>query len=140
MAQLSSPSGMPTGALYGVLNMLRRLRMDVAHDYACCIFDAKGDNFRHALYPAYKANRPPMPDDLRPQAAALPELVALMGWPVLAVPGVEADDVIGTLARGFFGAQASGGIGLLGLQHLGGGAQVPVGRGREGQVGSGSFG
>ena len=99
MAQLSSPSGMPTGALYGVLNMLRRLRMDVAHDYACCIFDAKGDNFRHALYPAYKANRPPMPDDLRPQAAALPELVALMGWPVLAVPGVEADDVIGTLAR-----------------------------------------
>ena len=99
MAQLSSPSGMPTGALYGVLNMLRRLRIDVAHDYACCVFDAKGDNFRHALYPAYKANRPPMPDDLRPQAAALPELVALMGWPVLAVPGVEADDVIGTLAR-----------------------------------------
>ena len=99
MAQLSSPSGMPTGALYGVLNMLRRLRMDVAHDYACCIFDAKGDNFRHALYPAYKANRPPMPDDLRPQAEMLPELVRLMGWPVLVVPDVEADDVIGTLAK-----------------------------------------
>ena len=99
MAQLTSPSGMPTGALYGVLNMLRRLRLDVAHDFACCIFDAKGENFRHTLYPAYKANRPPMPDDLRPQAEALPELVRLMGWPTLAISGVEADDVIGTLTK-----------------------------------------
>ena len=98
LAPLTSPTGMPTGALYGVLNMLRRLRLDTPHDYACCIFDAKGENFRHQLYPAYKANRPPMPDDLRPQAEALPELVSLMGWPILSVKNVEADDVIGTLA------------------------------------------
>lgn len=99
MAPLTAPDGTPTGALYGVLNMLRRLRADYAHDYCCCVFDAKGKNFRHSLYPDYKATRPPMPDDLRPQAERLPEMVALMGWPVLAVPGVEADDVIGTLAR-----------------------------------------
>lgn len=98
LAPLTSPTGMPTGALYGVLNMLRRLRLDTPHDYACCVFDAKGKNFRHQLYPAYKANRPPMPDDLRPQAEALPELVSLMGWPILSVKNVEADDVIGTLA------------------------------------------
>lgn len=98
LAPLTSPTGMPTGALYGVLNMLRRLRMDTAHDYACCVFDAKGENFRHQMYPEYKANRPPMPEDLRPQAEALPELVKLMGWPVLSVSGVEADDVIGTLS------------------------------------------
>ena len=98
LAPLTSPTGMPTGALYGVLNMLRRLRLDTPHDYACCVFDAKGENFRHQLYPAYKANRPPMPNDLRPQAEALPELVSLMGWPILSVKNVEADDVIGTLA------------------------------------------
>lgn len=98
LAPLTSPTGMPTGALYGVLNMLRRLRMDTAHDYACCVFDAKGENFRHQMYPEYKANRPPMPEDLRPQAEALPKLVKLMGWPVLSVSGVEADDVIGTLS------------------------------------------
>ncbi|WP_084224470.1 DNA polymerase I [Stenoxybacter acetivorans] len=99
MTQLSAPDGIPTGAVYGVLNMLRRLRAEVAHDYACCVFDAKGDNFRHALYPEYKANRPPMPEDLRPQAEMLPQLVDLMGWQVLVVPQVEADDVIGTLAK-----------------------------------------
>lgn len=99
LAPLTSPTGMPTGALYGVLNMLRRLRLDTPHNYACCIFDAKGENFRHQLYPEYKANRPPMPEELRPQAEALPELVKLMGWPVLSVKGVEADDVIGTLAH-----------------------------------------
>jgi DNA polymerase I len=98
LAPLTSPTGMPTGALYGVLNMLRRLRLDTPHDYACCVFDAKGENFRHQLFPEYKANRPPMPEDLRPQAEALPELVKLMGWPVLSINGVEADDVIGTLA------------------------------------------
>lgn len=99
LAPLTSPSGMPTGALYGVLNMLRRLRLDTPHDYACCVFDAKGENFRHTLYPDYKANRPPMPDDLRPQAEILPELVRQMGWPILILSGVEADDVIGTLAH-----------------------------------------
>ena len=98
MAQLSAPDGAPTGALYGVLNMLRRLRADYVHDYCAVVFDAKGKNFRHEMFPDYKATRPPMPDDLRPQAEALPDLVRLMGWPVLVIPQVEADDVIGTLA------------------------------------------
>ena len=99
MAPLTAPDGTPTGALYGVLNMLRRLRADNQHDHCCCVFDAKGKNFRHDMFPDYKATRPPMPDDLRPQAEMLPELVRLMGWPVLVVPDVEADDVIGTLAK-----------------------------------------
>ena len=99
MTHLSAPDGTPTNAVYGVLNMLRRLRAEVPHDYCACVFDAKGTNFRHELFADYKATRPPMPDDLRPQADMLPELVALMGWPVLKVADVEADDVIGTLAR-----------------------------------------
>lgn len=99
MAQLTAPDGAPTGALYGVLNMLRRLRSDYVHDYCAVVFDAKGKNFRHEMFPGYKATRPPMPDDLRPQAEALPDLVRLMGWPVLVIPQVEADDVIGTLAK-----------------------------------------
>lgn len=96
---LTAPDGVPTGALYGVLNMLRRLRADYVHDYCAVVFDAKGKNFRHEMFPDYKATRPPMPDDLRPQAEALPDLVRLMGWPVLVIPQVEADDVIGTLAK-----------------------------------------
>ncbi len=99
MAPLTAPDGTPTGALYGVLNMLRRLRADYVHDYCAVVFDAKGKNFRHQMFPDYKATRPPMPDELRPQAEMLPELVRLMGWPVLVVPDVEADDVIGTLAK-----------------------------------------
>lgn len=99
MAQLTAPDGAPTGAMYGVLNMLRRLRSDYVHDYCAVVFDAKGKNFRHEMFPDYKATRPPMPDDLRPQAEALPDLVRLMGWPVLVIPQVEADDVIGTLAK-----------------------------------------
>lgn len=99
MAPLTAPDGTPTGALYGVLNMLRRLRADYVHDYCAVVFDAKGKNFRHQMFPDYKATRPPMPDDLRPQAEMLPELVRLMGWPVLVVSNVEADDVIGTLAK-----------------------------------------
>ncbi|MDO5355963.1 MAG: DNA polymerase I [Conchiformibius sp.] len=99
MTHLSAPDGTPTNAVYGVLNMLRRARADIPHDYCACIFDAKGKNFRHELYEDYKATRPPMPDDLRPQADMLPELVELMGWTVLKVAGVEADDVLGTLAR-----------------------------------------
>ncbi|HHL3633321.1 DNA polymerase I [Neisseria polysaccharea] len=95
---LTAPDGAPTGAMYGVLNMLRRLRADYVHDYCAVVFDAKGKNFRHEMFPDYKATRPPMPDDLRPQAEALPDLVRLMGWPVLVIPQVEADDVIGTLA------------------------------------------
>lgn len=99
MAPLTAPDGTPTGAMYGVLNMLRRLRADYAHDYCAVVFDAKGKNFRHEMFADYKATRPPMPDELRPQAEMLPDLVRLMGWPVLVVPDVEADDVIGTLAR-----------------------------------------
>lgn len=99
MTNLSAPDGTPTGAVYGVLNMLRRLAADYPHEYGCCVFDAKGKNFRHALFPDYKATRPPMPDDLRPQAEMLPEIVRALGWPVLSVPEVEADDVIGTLAK-----------------------------------------
>lgn len=99
MPDLRSPDGLPTGALYGVLNMLRRLQQDVPHDYAACIFDAKGKTFRNDLYPEYKANRPPMPDDLRLQVDKVHDLVARMGWPIIVLPGVEADDVIGTLAQ-----------------------------------------
>lgn len=99
MAQLTAPDGAPTGAMYGVLNMLRRLRADYVHDYCAVVFDAKGKNFRHEMFPDYKATRPPMPDDLRPQAEALPDLVRLTGWPVLVIGQVEADDVIGTLAK-----------------------------------------
>ena len=99
LAPLTSPQGEPTNALFGVLNMLRRLKQETPHDYAAVIFDAKGKNFRHALYPEYKATRPPMPDDLRLQVEWVHELTALSGWHVLSVPNVEADDVIATLAR-----------------------------------------
>lgn len=99
MPDLRSPTGEPTGALYGVLNMLRRLKQEVPHDYSACVFDAKGKTFRDALFAEYKANRPSMPDDLRAQVAAVHELVESMGWKVLVVDGVEADDVIGTLAK-----------------------------------------
>ncbi|TSA20492.1 MAG: DNA polymerase I, partial [Betaproteobacteria bacterium] len=99
MPDLKSPQGEPTGALYGVLNMLRRLRREMPADLAACVFDTKGPTFRDAWYPDYKANRPPMPDDLRPQVAPLHDAIRAMGWPLIAETGVEADDVIGTLAR-----------------------------------------
>lgn len=92
----SSPA---TGAIRGMINMMTALRREVRADYAACIFDAPGKTFRDDWYPAYKANRSPMPDDLRSQIAAVHEVVRLLGWPVLCVPEVEADDVIGTLAR-----------------------------------------
>lgn len=98
LTHLTAPDGMPTNAIYGVLKMLNKLRDETPHDYCACVFDAKGKNFRHELFADYKATRPPMPDDLRPQADKLPELVELMGWKVLKVNNVEADDVIGTLA------------------------------------------
>lgn len=94
----------PTGAVYGVLNMLRRLHQDYQADYSACVFDAKGKTFRDELYPEYKAHRPPMPPDLAAQIEPLHSAIRAMGWPLLAVEGVEADDVIGTLAR--HGAQA----------------------------------
>ncbi len=94
----------PTGAIYGVLNMLRRLHQDYQADYSACVFDAKGRTFRDDLYPDYKANRPSMPSDLAAQIEPLHDSIRAMGWPLLAVEGVEADDVIGTLAR--IGAKA----------------------------------
>ncbi|MFT3848185.1 MAG: DNA polymerase I [Propionivibrio sp.] len=102
MPDLRNSQGEPTGAIYGVLNMLRRLdgdykATDVA--YKACVFDAKGKTFRDDWYPEYKANRPSMPDDLRLQIEPIHAGVAACGWPILTVDGVEADDVIGTLAR-----------------------------------------
>ncbi|WP_439517260.1 DNA polymerase I [Hydrogenophaga sp.] len=93
------PSSPATGAIRGMVNMMQKLRKDVRADYAACVFDAKGPTFRDALYPEYKANRSPMPDDLRSQIGPIHEVVKLLGWKVLDVPGVEADDVIGTLAH-----------------------------------------
>ncbi len=102
MPDLRNSQGEPTGAIYGVLNMLRRLDSDhKATDvaYKACVFDAKGKTFRDDWYPDYKANRPAMPDDLRLQIEPIHQGVAACGWPILMVDGVEADDVIGTLAR-----------------------------------------
>ncbi|MBC7548193.1 MAG: DNA polymerase I, partial [Polaromonas sp.] len=97
-ADPSDPTSPATGAIRGMVNMMQKLRRDVRADYAACVFDAKGPTFRDDLYPAYKANRSPMPPDLRSQIAPVHEVVRLLGWTVLDVPGVEADDVIGTLA------------------------------------------
>jgi DNA polymerase-1 len=97
---LKSPqTGEPTGAIYGVLNMLRKLATDYKPAALACVFDAKGKTFRDAEYSEYKANRTPMPDDLRVQVAPLHEAVDALGWPMLIVEGVEADDVIATLAE-----------------------------------------
>ncbi|WP_281984967.1 DNA polymerase I [Azonexus hydrophilus] len=98
LPDLRNPAGEPTGALYGVLNMLRRLESDHKADYKAVVFDAKGKTFRDDWYPEYKAHRPPMPDDLRAQIEPIHTAIAAAGWPVLCIDGVEADDVIGTLA------------------------------------------
>ena len=92
------PASPATGAIRGMINMMERLRKDIPADFAVCVFDAKGPTFRDEIYPEYKQNRSPMPDDLRSQIQPIHELVRLMGWKVLDVPGVEADDVIGTLS------------------------------------------
>ncbi|MBN8489008.1 MAG: DNA polymerase I [Burkholderiales bacterium] len=105
MPDLRGPEGVPTGAIHGVVNMMTWLREHVGAEHAVCVFDAKGPTFRDEWYPEYKAHRPPMPDDLRAQIEPIHEVVRLLGWPVLEVPGIEADDAIGTLAR--FG-EASG--------------------------------
>ncbi|RZI66052.1 MAG: DNA polymerase I [Variovorax sp.] len=93
------PSSPATGAIRGMINMMQSLRREVRADYAACVFDAPGKTFRDDWYPDYKANRSPMPDDLRSQIPPIHEVVRLLGWPVLHVPLVEADDVIGTLAK-----------------------------------------
>ena len=96
---LTNKKGQPTGAIKGVINMLRSLRKDYANANIIVIFDAKGPTFRHAMYDQYKAHRPPMPDDLRQQIEPIHAIIKAMGLPLLVVPGVEADDVIGTLAQ-----------------------------------------
>jgi DNA polymerase-1 len=93
------PSSPATGAIRGMINMMQALRKDVVADYAVCVFDTSGPTFRDAMYDQYKATRSPMPDDLRTQIEPIHQVVDLLGWKVLAVPGVEADDVIATLAH-----------------------------------------
>ena len=93
------PTSPATGAIRGMINMMQALRKEVTADYAVCVFDASGPTFRDALYTEYKATRSPMPDDLRSQIEPIHQVVDLLGWKVLAVPGVEADDVIATLAH-----------------------------------------
>ncbi len=97
LPDLRSPGGEPTGALHGVLSMLRRAQIDFKPDYSACVFDAKGKTFRDDWYPEYKATRAPMPDDLIVQIEPLHEAIKALGWPLIMIDGVEADDVIGTL-------------------------------------------
>lgn len=99
MPDLRSPTGEPTGAIQGVLNMLRRLRADYPSDYSACVFDAKGKTFRDDMYPEYKAHRPSMPPELAAQIEPLHKAIAAFGWNILMIDGVEADDVLGTLAH-----------------------------------------
>ena len=96
---LTNSKGQPTGAVYGVINMLNKLVEEYKPEHIAVVFDAKGKTFRNDMYEDYKANRPPMPDDLRSQIEPLYELVEALGYPMIIVPGVEADDVIGTYAR-----------------------------------------
>ncbi|WP_038623178.1 5'-3' exonuclease H3TH domain-containing protein [Dyella jiangningensis] len=95
---LSNSQGEPTGALFGIVNMLRAT-LKARPDYVAFVSDAPGPNFRNALYELYKANRPPMPDDLRAQVEPMLAIVSALGFPILRVDGVEADDVIGTLTE-----------------------------------------
>ena len=99
MPNLSNSQHEPTGAIYGVVNMLKRLQADYGNDHLVVVFDAKGKTFRNDMYPEYKAHRPPMPDELRVQIEPIHQIIQAMGLPLLCVDGVEADDVIGTLAR-----------------------------------------
>jgi DNA polymerase I len=99
MPDLRAPDGFPTGAIHGMVAMMKWLRDRHPAEHAVCVFDAKGPTFRDDWYPAYKAQRAPMPEPLRQQIEPIHEVVRLLGWPVLEVPGIEADDAIGTLAR-----------------------------------------
>ena len=99
MPDFRSLDNQPTGVIYGVLNMLRHIHKKYPSDYSVCIFDAKGKTFRNDIYPEYKANRPKMPEELAIQIGPLKEAIEAMGFPILIRPGVEADDVIGTLSK-----------------------------------------
>ncbi len=96
---LTNSNGEPTGAMYGVLNMLKSLISQVQPSHIAVVFDAKGKTFRDEMFEQYKSHRPPMPDDLRKQIQPLHDMIRALGIPLLVVEGVEADDVIGTLAR-----------------------------------------
>jgi len=98
LQRLRNARGEPTGAIYGTINMLRKLLQDYKPDYFAVVFDAKGKNFRHELFPEYKAHRPPMPEELAQQIPPIHDLVRVLGLPLLMIDGVEADDVIATLA------------------------------------------
>ena len=97
-ADLRTSAGMPVGAVRGVISMLRRLKQDYPGSVIAVVFDAKGKTFRDELFSEYKAQRPPMPDDMRPQIEPIHNIVRAMGMPLLVIEGVEADDVMGTLA------------------------------------------
>ncbi len=99
MPDLRGPGGEPTGAIRGMVAMMKLLRDQIGADYAACVFDAKGKTFRDDWYPEYKANRASMPDDLALQIEPIHAVVEMLGWPIVMVPGIEADDAIGTLAR-----------------------------------------
>lgn len=104
MPPLTNSKGQPTGAIYGVINMLRKLLNDYNPEFIGVVFDCKEKTFRHEVFPAYKANRTVMPDELAVQIQPLHEIIRAMGLPLIAIPGVEADDVIGTLAKQAQGA------------------------------------
>ena len=99
LPDLRSPDGFPTGALHGMVGMMKLLRERFPAEHAACVFDAKGKTFRDDWYAEYKANRSPMPEPLVQQIEPIHEVVRLLGWPILTVPGIEADDAIGTIAR-----------------------------------------
>ena len=99
LPSLSNSKGFPTGAIYGVINMLQRLLTQYEPNYIAVIFDSKEKTFRETLYEHYKANRPPMPNELIQQIAPIHEVIRALGIPLLIEEGVEADDVIGTLAK-----------------------------------------
>ncbi|MFW6021107.1 MAG: 5'-3' exonuclease, partial [Guyparkeria sp.] len=94
---LTAPDGTPTGAIHGVINMLLKMRREADPSHMAVVFDAPGKTFRDDIYPEYKAHRPPLPDDLRLQIEPVHALVRALGFPLLCIEGVEADDVIGTL-------------------------------------------
>ena len=96
---LTNSKGMPTGAAYGVLNMLRKLLTDYQPEYVAVVFDSKEATIRHEIFPEYKANRDVMPDELAVQIKPLHDMIKAMGIPLVVIPGVEADDIIGTLAK-----------------------------------------
>ena len=98
LPDLRGPQGEPTGAVHGMVAMLKRLRDQYPATWAVCVFDAKGPTFRDEWYPEYKAHRSPMPEALIEQIEPIHEVVRLLGWPILEVPGIEADDAIGTCA------------------------------------------